>query len=67
VDRGEPLNAYFAGGVSSITSAPCAVAPRAKAAGSISPYGTGGAPKKIKDAIATADLSRILAKRFHGR
>jgi UDP-N-acetylglucosamine 2-epimerase len=40
---------------------------RAKAAGSNSPYGTGGAPKKIKDAIASADLSRILTKRFHAR
>jgi UDP-N-acetylglucosamine 2-epimerase (non-hydrolysing)/GDP/UDP-N,N'-diacetylbacillosamine 2-epimerase (hydrolysing) len=40
---------------------------RAKAAQSTSPYGSGGAAKRIKDAIASADLSRILTKRFHAR
>ncbi len=40
---------------------------RAKAAASTSPYGSGGAARKIKDAIASADLTRILSKRFHER
>ncbi|HEX9085890.1 MAG TPA: UDP-N-acetylglucosamine 2-epimerase, partial [Gemmatimonadaceae bacterium] len=40
---------------------------RAKAAKSTSPYGSDGAAKKIKDAIASADLSKILSKRFHER
>lgn len=40
---------------------------QAKASKSTSPYGSGGAAKRIKDAIATADLSNILTKRFHDR
>jgi UDP-N-acetylglucosamine 2-epimerase (non-hydrolysing)/GDP/UDP-N,N'-diacetylbacillosamine 2-epimerase (hydrolysing) len=40
---------------------------QANASKSTSPYGSGGAAKRIKDAIATADLSNILTKRFHDR
>lgn len=40
---------------------------RATAAGAKSPYGVGGAAKRISETIASADLSKILAKRFHDR
>ena len=40
---------------------------QAKVAKLTSPYGAGGAAKRIADAIASADLSEILTKRFHDR
>jgi len=40
---------------------------QAKVAKLTSPYGAGGAAQRIADAITSADLSRILTKRFHDR
>jgi UDP-hydrolysing UDP-N-acetyl-D-glucosamine 2-epimerase len=38
---------------------------QATAARRESPYGTGGASKRIKNVLATVELDRLLAKRFH--
>jgi UDP-hydrolysing UDP-N-acetyl-D-glucosamine 2-epimerase len=45
----------------------CALSPhmRAKAAQRESPYGSGGASKRIKDVLATIEFDRLLAKEFH--
>jgi UDP-hydrolysing UDP-N-acetyl-D-glucosamine 2-epimerase len=44
----------------------CALSPivQATAARRESPYGTGGASKRIKDVLASVELDRLLAKRF---
>jgi UDP-hydrolysing UDP-N-acetyl-D-glucosamine 2-epimerase len=45
----------------------CALSPAAQATAARreSPYGTGGASKRIKDVLATVELEGLLAKRFH--
>jgi hypothetical protein len=45
----------------------CALSPSAQAiaARRDSPYGRGGASKRIKDVLATVELDFLLAKRFH--
>jgi hypothetical protein len=60
IDSTDDTNAIFA-------AIGCALSPAAQAiaARRESPYGKGGASKRINDVLATVELDQLLPKRFH--